>query len=65
MTKINKFNFTIIIIGQNEKWTMIGIEPRNPRPLGRRPSHYTMYYDGRIVTTLVRNVLRVLNLLWT
>jgi hypothetical protein len=28
MTKINRFNSTIMYIGQNEKWTLIGIEPR-------------------------------------
>ncbi len=52
-------------VGQNEKWTMIRIEPRNPRSRGRRPGHYNMNCDGRIVTTLMGTVPSVLNLLWT
>ena len=42
MTKINKFNFTIMYIGQNEKVTVSGIEPQNPKSRHRRLSHYTM-----------------------
>ncbi len=64
MTKINKFNSTIMYIGQNEKRTMIGIESRNPRSRVRRLSHYTMSCDYNIVTTVVGAVARVLNLLW-
>jgi hypothetical protein len=64
MAKKNKFNFTIMYIGQNEKWTIIGFEPRNPETR-RRLNRYTMNYDGVIVTTLVVAVPRVLNQLCT
>jgi hypothetical protein len=52
-------------IGQNEKVTVSGIEPRNPKSRHRRLSHYTMSWDNEIVITLVPAVPRVLNLLWT
>jgi hypothetical protein len=65
MTKKNKFNFTIMYIGQNEKWTVIGIEPWNGKSEQRCLNHYTMSFDSGAVTTLVGTVPHVLNLLWT
>ena len=52
MTKINKFNSTIMYIGQNERRTMIGIESWNPSCKVRRLSHYTM---SRTPTRLADN----------
>ena len=48
-----------------KKWTLTGIEPRNPRSRYRRLNHYTMSGADEMVTTLKPTVLRVLNLLWT
>ena len=53
-------------IGQMEKWTMIEIEPRNPKSRERCLNHYIiMSYNNKYVTTLVGTVSLVLNLLWT
>ena len=49
-----------------EKWTMIEIEPRNPKSRERCLNHYIiMSYNNKYVTTLVGTVPLVLNLLWT
>jgi hypothetical protein len=65
MKKKNKFNFTIMYIGQNEKRTLIGIESRIPRSRDRRLHQYTMSDADRMVATFLPTVPRVLNLLWT
>jgi hypothetical protein len=65
MAKKNKFNFTIIYNSKNEQLTMIVFEPRYPRFRDRRLTHNTISCVGEAVTTLVRTVPHVLNLLWT
>jgi|LakMenEpi03Aug12_release.lakeMendotaPanAssembly.Ray.scaffolds.fasta_scaffold3019629_1 hypothetical protein len=52
-------------IGQNEKWTMNGIEPRITKSGDKRLNHWTMNGTDKMVTLLAPIVPRVLNLLWT
>ena len=42
-----------------KKWTLTGIEPRNPKSEDRRLNHYTMSGTVRMVTTFELTVLRV------
>jgi hypothetical protein len=43
----------MMYFGQNEKRTMIRIEPRNPRSRVRDLRHYINKYDIDTITTLV------------
>ena len=65
--KKNNLNFTNVYKGHNEKLSKLKIDPRNPRTRVKRPIHYTLNHNcvGNMVTTLVRNVAHVLNLVWT
>ena len=53
MTKINRFNSTIMYIGQNEKWTLIGIEPRT-RGVEEMVAHFVSFFNKRSPTQVVR-----------